>query len=317
MDNNKNQISIKAKLVDQNENRRFSLQNASFAELAAAVSSMFAGRGALKLAYVDADGDTITFSTQAEFVAALDGKTALTVLVSPAEPPKIVSPAAEPAKIVEPHPPASPAPPAASDEAAWLRVPVWRRHKIMAKFGLQGDVNDASLMLKLPLGFQAFLAGHHLRAAPAQPLAQPGSAGAPTPEDEAMWAACPLFFKERVVAKFVPHLKDKAAEFATFQALPFHVKFRVRARAAQLAKLPAPQPRDAAADQQLWASLPSWVQLKIASKAAKAGVAIADPHSFAVFEALPDWKKAKIAKKAAKKQHKGPWRRAAPAPTAD
>jgi hypothetical protein len=344
-------LIVKATLGD--ETRRFRIAGAaiSFAELARNLGEMFASHAPFKTAYLDADGDLVTFSSENEFRDAIaqraDNATPFKVLIVPANGNNNNVAAAELNKKNS----------ASKVPNVWLDLPIWVRHRVMAFNRLEGDVNDAAQFDKLSAQAQervhsrfvaklekkekkfaaaAAATTTHLHAPSIVPIMMPGAAAgaedaAPVVElkDEELWAAVPLWLQQRVVSKFVPHLTPQASEFNSFVALPEHAKFSVRNRAAHIinkrnkfARKYGPHPPatappaetvaaaaaaaaaqhsamssaaiDEAADRALWDTLPPWVQLKVAARAAHSGEVPPNPRDFATFQMLPPHVQAKL-----------------------
>ena len=349
-------IAVKAKTTA--ETRRFRLDTVSFAALQSTLLAVgLLTSETAKIAtfsWTDADGDSITFSSDRELhdaVQDLAPDAVFNIFVhlpnsaesAPAPAPIASSAPVLPVQIKTPSAPAPAVVPtptvalAQSDEELWLNAPAWLRANWTSKFAPGTDANTFAAFLAMPEHAQVRARARCAQvAAKAEKFAKKGDKFAakkvtvvddvptptPTPSDEELWLNAPLWFRKRCVAKFVP--EQNAESFLAFQALPQHVQLRVRARclqhAAKNAAKIAPAESDAA-DRAMWAQLPDWVRLKVSSKAARHGHAINDPHSFAVFENLPTWRQDKIrnkcrthAHKLAKVQQKFFW---APAPTFD
>lgn len=331
------------------ETRRFRVARASatYAEISRNLQEMFAElKAELKFAYVDADGDLVTFSSENELADALaqraDNSAPFKILVSTANNNGVVianddnnnnNNAGSNNKIAN----------------IWLELPIWVRHRIMTHNNLVGDVNDASLFDKLNPAAKERVharfvakcakkqsAALHVPSIVAVPIADAADQQHAAPlelSDEEFWAAVPIWLKHRVVAKFVPHLAPQATEFASFVALPEHVKVSVRNRAARVinkrdkhenklaykqakkfasaaaaaAAVGGPHPpatpppaatvadaSDEAKDRALWEALPPWVQLKVAARAAHSGHVTENPRDFATFKMLPPHVQAKM-----------------------
>jgi hypothetical protein len=334
-------IAVKAKTTA--ETRRFRLDTVSFAALQSTLLAVGlltpASAKIATLSWTDADGDSITFSSDRELQDAVQGlapDAVFNIFVhlpnstesAPTSAPIAGSAPILPAQIKTPAS-AAPAPAPApvvsvpTDEELWLNAPAWLRANWTSKFAPGTNADTFAAFQAMPEHAQARARARCAQVAAkfaakaekkgdkfAAKTADDRTTPTPTPtpsasSDEELWLNAPLWFRKRCVAKFVP--EQNADSFLAFQALPQHVQLRVRARclqhAAKNAAKIAPAESDAA-DRAMWAQLPDWVRLKVSSKAARHGHAINDPHSFAVFENLPKWRQEKIRNKCRSHAHK-------------
>lgn len=331
MNMNTSDLIVKANLGDETRRFRIGAAAVSFAELARHLGEMFAAHAPFKTAYVDADGDLVTFSSENEFRDAIaqraDASAPFKVLI-------VTATATAAANDNDNNKSSFNKTTETKVPNVWLDLPVWVRHRVMAFNRLDGDVNDAAMFDKLPPAAQErvharfvahkdkkdkkekkFAAAAAAAAASTTQLVAPSivpltASGEPQPsvtadndvvdmKDEELWAAVPLWLQQRVVNKFVPHLAPQASEFNSFVALPEHAKISVRNRAAHIVNKRNKFARKYGPHPPSWAPPAETVAAAAADAANAAAAAPAPENDRALWDALPPWVQLKVAARAA------------------